>query len=59
MSQSRAKINRRLVDQLIVQNPEALEQHCRSKFNMPNRNGYRQHRTINPRRQVKKMLRTT
>jgi len=56
MSQSRSKYRNNLISQMIVQNPEALERHCRAKAEQPNVNGARQHRRINPRRQMKKLL---
>lgn len=56
MSQSRAKKLNRLISQMIVENPEKLEQHCRAKVNQVNIQGGRQHRRINPRRQMKKLL---
>jgi hypothetical protein len=42
-----------------MENPEAKEQISAlvdRKLNQPNRLGYRQHRRINPRRQLKKLM---
>jgi hypothetical protein len=42
-----------------MENPEAstqINQLVDRKLNMPNRHGYHQHRRINPRRQLKKLI---
>jgi len=56
MRKIRSKQLRKEIDHLLLKFGEQIKEQSQAMLNQPNRNGYRQHRVISPRRQVKKQI---
>lgn len=56
MNATRSKKFRHAATAIYSKFKEQIDQACRDKFDMLNRHGNPQHRRINPRRQLKRMI---
>lgn len=56
MRKIRAKQLRKEITHLLSQFGEEIKEQSQAMLDQPNRHGYRQHRVISPRRQVKKQI---
>lgn len=56
MNKTRSKLLTQAITRYMQDGSEHIEALVQKKLNQPNRNGYRQHRRINPRRQLKKLI---